>query len=173
MAGSWNPADLPNLTGKNHTVTSLADNGYNCIAWAAGDATAWWWPANVDSFWPPAAPNEVTIEAFLGAYGTLGYVECRHRRYEVGFEKVAIYARYEQGLWIPTHAARQLPDGTWTSKLGPLEDIAHRSVNDVNGPGPRSYGQPVRFMKRPSSAHKSRWALIAGILRDFFAPIFR
>src|SRR4029077_20555727 len=147
-------------------------------SWAAGDTTHWWWPSNVDSFWPPAVPNEETIEAFLSAYGTLGYTECSHGRYEAGFEKVAIYARNEQGLWIPTHAARQLPDRTWTSKLGPLEDIGHDTVNDVNGPPPRGYGQPVRFMKRPSTAHKSRWSLISPssirrILGNLLTSLFR
>ena len=56
--------------------------------------------------------------------------------------KIAIYA-HDDGQ--PTHAARQLPDGRWTSKMGHLEDIEHRVVDDVNGP---QYGSPVRFMRR-------------------------
>ncbi|MCG8587287.1 MAG: hypothetical protein MI757_21490 [Pirellulales bacterium] len=47
-----------------------------------------------------------------------------------------------------THAARQLPDGRWTSKLGKAEDIEHDSANDVAG---GLYGEVVEFMKRPVS----------------------
>ena len=45
-------------------------------------------------------------------------------------EKVALYAD-DQGNW--THAALQLPDGWWTSKLGPDEDILHRTPQALLG----------------------------------------
>jgi hypothetical protein len=178
MSSCWNPADFPNLTSQNHQITSSRDTGYNCIAWAAGDVTNWWWPNNIDSYWPAGALNEVTVEAFISAYATLGYSECRHPRYEYGFEKIAIYARHDQGLWVPTHAARQLPDGRWTSKMGNCEDIAHRSINAVNGRGLKGYGAPLRYMKRPSTLHTSGRAFISPsnigrILRNFFNSLFR
>lgn len=180
MAASWDPINFPHLTGNNHQITSQPDNGYNCIAWAAGDTGRWWWPLDIDSYWPCNALNDESVEAFLSAYAILGYQECHHGRYENGFEKIAIYARYERELWLPTHAARQLPNGRWTSKLGACEDIAHLTTNDVNGPGPGGYGKPVRFMKRPSAAHRkrSRWSLhfppsIGRILSDFFPSLDR
>jgi len=43
-----------------------------------------------------------------------------------------------------THAARQLDDGTWTSKLGSLEDITHE-LQALEG---ADYGHVVLFMKR-------------------------
>lgn len=46
---------------------------------------------------------------------------------------------------IPTHAARQLPNGRWTSKLGFLEDIEH-DLHDVAG---EAYGTVVVLLKRP------------------------
>lgn len=53
----------------------------------------------------------------------------------------------EHGDW--THAARQLPDGSWTSKLGPDEDILHRTPQALVGD---LYGQVQAIMKRTLSA---------------------
>jgi hypothetical protein len=71
----------------------------------------------------------------------LGYVPCDDDRLESGFEKVALYGSSS----YYTHAARQLPDGRWTSKLGRSEDIEHETPNDVAG---GVYGEVVRMMKR-------------------------
>jgi len=49
-----------------------------------------------------------------------------------------------------THAALQLRDGTWTSKLGKLALIRHRTPQDLDGP---SYGVPIAVYvraKKPS-----------------------
>ena len=56
-------------------------------------------------------------------------------------EKVALYARAGE----PTHAARQLSSGRWTSKLGPEEDLEH-SLEGLAGP---AYGVVVQILKRP------------------------
>jgi hypothetical protein len=53
-----------------------------------------------------------------------------------------LYA-YEQGEW--KHAAKQLPDGRWSSKLGEAEGIAHVAADDVAGD---INGWPARYMKR-------------------------
>lgn len=45
-----------------------------------------------------------------------------------------------------THAARQLPNGLWTSKLGQLEDITHATPQVIAG---SDYGEVMQFMKRP------------------------
>jgi hypothetical protein len=47
-----------------------------------------------------------------------------------------------------THAARQLPTGKWTSKLGKGEDIEHDTPEDVAG---GVYGDVMQIMKRPVS----------------------
>ncbi len=146
MPGSWPPNDLPNLTDNNHVVTSPYSRRYNCIGWAAGVDIQWWWPVG-RYYWPPNVPREETVEAFVRAYATIGYIECDDGSLEADFEKVAIYAVQEAGGGLtPTHAARQLLDGRWTSKLGPCEDIEHASPEDVNGP---SYGDVVAYLKRP------------------------
>jgi hypothetical protein len=128
----------------------VSDGAYNCIAWAAGDAGAWWWPLPEPSeaYWPPSIPRVETLEAFYGAFATLGYVERTREDLEAGFEKVALFAD-EQG--IPTHASRQLPSGLWTSKLGAAEDIEH-NLRDLEGD---IYGTVVAVLKRPLLASPS------------------
>jgi hypothetical protein len=47
---------------------------------------------------------------------------------------------------VPKHAARQLPDGRWTSTLGPGEDLEH-ALHDLKG---MVYGSVVLVLKRPA-----------------------
>ncbi len=49
------------------------------------------------------------------------------------------------------HAARQLKNGTWTSKLGVEDDISHPSPDALAG---GSYGDVKLIMKRPYPAGK-------------------
>ena len=65
-----------------------------------------------------------------------------------GIEKIAIYA---DAFGDFTHAARQLRDGRWTSKLGDLDDIEHESLEEVAGAPDCDYGVVVRYMMRPIS----------------------
>ena len=96
-------------------------------------------------YWPPGAPRDETLEAFMLAYETLGYVACHDAAVEPGFEKIAIYCRTDQGALAPQHAAIQTRDGCWSSKLGTSIDIDHWSLDVLNGP---TYGRAVCFMKR-------------------------
>jgi hypothetical protein len=89
------------------------------------------------------------VEAFVRAYATLDYVRCVDGLLEADFEKVAIYATNDAGQPVPTHAARQLSDGRWTSKLGNHEDIEHTNPAAVNCP---TYGDIVVYLKRPRPA---------------------
>ena len=86
-------------------------------------------------------PRQETLEAFQQLFEGLGYAVCDHAEVELGYEKVALFAD-AQG--VPLHAARQLPGGRWTSKLGTLEDIEH-ALQDLVG---TEYGSVVRVMKR-------------------------
>ncbi len=97
-------------------------------------------------YWPVGVPRTVTRGAFIKAYKTLGYEPCLDGSLEPGLEKVAIFGVGQPGLEVPTHAALQLRDGKWTSKLGPFEDVNHRTVHDVNGP---LYGKPIFYLARP------------------------
>ena len=132
---------FPRLASGNFSVTSPPTTSYNCIAWAAGDASRWWWPV-APYYWPPEAPYETTMDAFLAAYGTIGFVQCTGGDLEAGFVKVALFV---DSKGKPTHAARQLSTGRWTSKLGTAHDIEHHTVDGVEG---AAYGTVVAFMKK-------------------------
>jgi hypothetical protein len=130
------------LTPQNHSLASPATAEYNCIAFAAGDQLHWWWPDVTGlSHWPPTAAREETIAAFQQAFAALGYELCADANLESGFEKIALYALGG----MPTHAARQLPDGRWVSKLGELEDIEHASLDVLVG---ALYGEVAAVLRR-------------------------
>ncbi len=127
----------------NWTAESAPDKRYNCIGWAAGDSSQWWQPSGMGGdYWPPGAPLEVTVEAYRAAFEAEGYMPCPTGDFETGYEKVAIFA--VAGI-DPSHAARQRPDGQWTSKLGEGVDISHKSPEDVGG---GLYGEIVLFLRR-------------------------
>jgi hypothetical protein len=137
MAGNWPPQDFPNLTGSDYEPDmSRATNRYNCIAWAAGNTTQKWWPDRFGiGYWPPNLVREETVAAFVRAYGTLGYVPCADSALEAGIEKIALFVeRGGDGEPAPTHAAIQLENGHWSSKLGDFEDITHFTLECLQGP---------------------------------------
>ena len=82
------------------------------------------------------------MEAFRLAFVVHGYAVCDQIDVEPGYEKIAIFADPDG---CPTHAARQLSSGVWTSKLGRLEDIEH-ALHDLEG---AEYGSVFLIMKRP------------------------
>jgi hypothetical protein len=140
-ADTWVQARFPNLRGGGYNVTSEDTCGYNCIAWAADDTDNWWWPS-IDSYWPNDALDD-TIDVFeLAFMDELGYEPCRSGELEPGYEKVAIYAIGGR----TKHMARQLENGTWTSKLGEGWDIEHFTLEGVET---NDYGKVVKFMRRP------------------------
>ena len=139
----YKEARFPNLNWSEYEVTSDESLVYNCIAWAAGDSTQRWGP-NTDDYWPQTAPREATLESFRAVFEGLGYQECPTRELEVGFEKVAIFVD-DDGQ--PTHVARQLENGNWTSKLGTWEDIEHQKLDSLVGTA-SMYGTVELIMRR-------------------------
>jgi hypothetical protein len=137
---------FPGLARGGYRITSLRDTDYNCIAWAVGDTHAWWWPGGDAGreYWPPGVPRERTRGAFEAAFASLGYTVCEGDDPEAGYEKIALFADVNGR---PTHAARQLPSGRWTSKLGKLEDVEH-GLRDLEG---AIYGAVILIMKRLAS----------------------
>lgn len=149
-------ASFPRLTSTNYRVTSPDDWLYNCIAYAAGDQSRFWWPALTffpgsalaGSYWPDGIPIKRDVETFVLLFEGLGYVRCNDGDFVSGYEKVAIYATH---AGLVKHAARQLPNGAWASKLGSGRDIEHDEVDGVSGGvGVAEYGEPSAFLQRPS-----------------------
>lgn len=135
-------AAFPGLVGSPYSVTSPLAREYNCIAWAAGRDDVWMWPDPGEfSFWPDGVPREVTVDAFIQAFELLGYASSPLSGPQNGAEKIALFAQRGK----PTHAARQLPDGSWTSKCGKNVDISH-SLRDLEGD---LYGTVCCILARP------------------------
>ena len=125
-----------------YATTSEPTIRYNCIAWAAGDTTRWWWPDPwSEGYWPAGVERVETLDAFVEMYRTLGYEPCETAAHEDGFERIAIYADRDG---LPQHAARQLANGRWTSKLGEREDIEH-ALDGLEGV---LYGKVARLLRR-------------------------
>jgi hypothetical protein len=116
--------------GANFEVLAPRTKVYNCIAWSIGVTNRWVWPGP-------------TLSAFDQLYGMYGYKRLPTKDYHVepGVQKIVLYARvFKNGRIKCTHGARQLSDGTWTSKLGKLPLIRHKTPEALNGP---SYGRPI------------------------------
>jgi hypothetical protein len=145
---AWVPFSFENIEPLDFDCTSDRTDDYNCIAWAFGKTDVPWWPTTISPYyWPPELPKEPqevaeTIENFVAAFTGEGYRVCKSGKMESGYEKIAIYADDKH---IPTHAARMLPDGIWSSKLGDFEDIEHKTLHGIEG---QEYGHVVRFMRR-------------------------
>ena len=139
---------FPKLKGEGYKLTSPDTSVYNCVAWAVElEQEEWWWPdAMGQDFWPPEAPREENIGAFLVAFSLFRYEVCENPGYEEGFDKIAIYVDPSNDK--PTHVARIKRD-CCTSKIGNLEDIDHSTLEGLAGSYP-AYGRVHCFMKRVS-----------------------
>ena len=134
---------FPGLATTGYHITSSADPAYNCAAWAAGETDRWWEPSTGGGYyWPPAVPPGHSMASFVAAFTALGYEPCSDGRTEPGTEKLALYAD-EHGL--PTHVSRELPSGTWRSKLGASEDLEHDMLEALEGV---LYGRVVQHLRR-------------------------
>ena len=140
---------FPALTKGNYRITSPKDANYNCIAWAVGDTGRWWWPGPdiTDQYWPKEVEREATPAAFEAVFASLGFVRCDQEEPESGFEKIALFVNAHGK---PTHVARQMPNGRWSSKLGSMQDIEH-ALHDLEG---TVYGSVVQMLKRPTTAER-------------------
>ncbi|MBP5503473.1 MAG: hypothetical protein J6Y24_11860 [Bacteroidales bacterium] len=143
----------------NFKITSPWTYDYNCIAWALGIDGKRLWPyvededGNIippdeyedgddDIYWPNNVARDKKLETFVHCFQSFGYTRCHDSSLESGFTKIAIYTLDKE----VTHAARQLDNGLWTSKLGPLNDIQHSTPESIEG---NFYGKVAVYMKRP------------------------
>ncbi len=131
---------FPALADGGYVVSSPEATSYNCVAWAVGESHRWWQPG---IYWP--IPSGDDLATLVALFTSMGYAPCDGDGLEPGHEKVALYAD-DLGDW--THAARQLPDGWWTSKLGQGVDIRHRTSQALIG---EVYGAVRAIMKRATS----------------------
>ena len=131
-------------------VTSKATPDYNCIAWACNYSERWIQPPylgrpNLDCvvWWPPEVPEGLEIDSLIKVFEFHGYSQCDSGEHENGYRKVALYYDEKTKEW--THAARELLNGCWTSKLGEYIDIQHGSPKTIEND---DYGKVYCFMKK-------------------------
>lgn len=131
----------PNLATEHFRATSPYDNGYNCLAWAGNDTTRQWHPCALGDLYWPCGERLDNLEEWIAGYAELGYDPCDSPDLEPQMEKLAIYAQGD----YPTHIARQLASGKWTSKMGKSEDIEHTLKGLEGG----KYGVVSVLLRRP------------------------
>jgi hypothetical protein len=133
---------FPDLSRADFRIIAPASVEYNSFAAAAGDRKRWWEPDQFGMYyWPSKVMRAHSQRAFIEAYTAIGYEECVHSAREIGLEKIAFYGEPGSG---PRHAAYQLSNGLWVSKLGRMEEIAH-PLKTIEGD---AFGQAILFMQR-------------------------
>jgi len=118
----------------SYAVIGHATKDYNCIAWSLGVTTKWVWPGTA-------------TDDFDKLDGQYGFRRMTKLDFSVqkGVEKIVLYGKKVDGKMTMTHQARQMKDGTWTSKLGEMGLIRHASPDSLDGP---DYGYPVAVYYR-------------------------
>ena len=80
-----------------------------------------------------------------GVFQTLGYEMCATGDLEPNYKKIALYADHQGRV---KHAERQLPNGQWTSKLGPNVDVLHSPDQLEGAQSPNlGYGSVAQYMR--------------------------
>lgn len=141
---------------EDYDLLSPATHAFNCFAWAFGNADSWCCPE--DSSFP-------TFEGFITKRlkGTLLYerpsedeflpMQEDRFKYEKGYVKVAVFVKDDDDV---SHMSRQLPDGSWISKLGGLGVIRH-PLGELEGD---CYGKVRAVYKIP----ENEWAKAADLV---------
>lgn len=144
--------------------TSPPDVDYNCVGHALDDRRNLW-PTGYANWWPRPA-TEDTIEEFTETLALYQYYPCDSDIQEPNFEKIALYSINN----IPTHVARQLTNGKWTSKLSERLDIEHDTLNTMYDFPPElnchvAYGGATHFFKRSKNWRKNLLRRMLSALR--------
>ena len=135
----WIDETFPGMAYVDWEITSAPNDDYNCIAYAVGEKTRWW--SHAGNYRWPNARRSPSIDSLIEMLVGQDFELCDWREENTGFDKVALYAK--DGNW--KHAAVQLPDGAWSSKLGAYEDIQHATPESLAG---EFYGNVHCFMRR-------------------------
>ena len=144
---------FPKLSHDNgFKVSSKATPVYNCIAWAYKLDNRWMWPNTGEysfldgvHYWPSDEILDCDVSNFIEAFKLKGYECCDNSCFEPEYrnkQKIALYVK--PGTTECTHAARELSNGCWTSKLGNDCDIQHGTPDTIENDG---YGKVHCFMK--------------------------
>lgn len=95
-------------------------------------------------YWPPGCMRLPTLPVFQIAFEKIGFSLCANGELDPNARKIAVFHAHN----VPTHAAKLLKNGKWSSKLGKWFDISH-TVSCLNGYQNEAYGEIAFFMSRP------------------------
>lgn len=142
--------DFPNINQNNSNVIGHKTRNYNCIAFAFGDQTRWWWPDG-SHFWPKDCLDPDESESFEKLFRKVGAKITPIDRvdkiaHDPKYVTLAIYADEDGAI---NHLAVLNEDNTWTSKLGANYLIEHEYDALTQG----SYGDIVAIAKIPVDKH--------------------
>ncbi|MBK5247291.1 MAG: hypothetical protein JJE49_08515 [Peptostreptococcaceae bacterium] len=135
---------------KDFKVTSKDTPVYNCIAWAYNLDNRWMWPNTGEylfldgvHYWPSDEILDCDVSNFIEAFMLKGYECCENSDFEPNYRKIALYVKPETTEC--THAARELSNGCWSSKLGKSNDIQHGTADTIEND---AYGKVYCYMKK-------------------------
>jgi hypothetical protein len=142
--------DFPNLNYDNCRKTSEATREYNCIAWALEIRNSWLYPDDGNAYLlKKEGSSEIfNLTTIIKSFQNIGYkVEHGNKAklFLPHIQKIAIYTLFNNA---PSHVARQLCNGKWTSKLGENIDIEHDTLEVLEGP---AYGLVRVIMSKVAS----------------------
>ena len=123
-----------------YKISSPKSFNNNCLAWALGDKQRWWEKGR-GCYWPDNELDDDTVAGWIRIFELSGYETSEGFDLEDGFERVAIFADRNG----PTHVARQMDNGEWTSKLRKGNDTEHRTAHALEGD---IYGTIIQVIRR-------------------------
>jgi hypothetical protein len=133
---------FPNANNGNWQATSPATPLYNCLSWALQvDSRSIWPDEDFDHGWSPQLPRTEALANIVRFLELCGFSTAQDGTLVQGIEKIALYVKNGE----VKHFARQLPNGYWTSKLGPQADVQHSDVSVFEG---TAYGRATTFVQR-------------------------
>jgi hypothetical protein len=113
------------------------------------------------AYWPRQVSEEEVESGDLAEYEPvfrdLGFERCADGSLVTGLEKLAIYASEDEFA----HVAYQRPDGSWSSKLGRLNDVRHddpRPFLDRPSPSTLPSGSSLRAAASHTSSRSRKVA---------------
>ena len=135
---------------KDFEITSQESQNYNCIAWAYMLTNRWMWPNTGEhvfldgvDYWPSDEILDCDVSHFIKAFELQGYSVCETCKFDPKYRQIALYVKANSTEC--THAARELGNGFWTSKLGPYVDIQHGTPYTIEN---KDYGEVYCFMRK-------------------------
>ena len=133
---------FPGLKSGAYSITSPEEVRYNCVAWANGDTSLWWdHHPGPGIYWPQRLRRSANVEVYIRIFTDQGYEITTSAGQEEGYEKVAIFSSAEGKF---SHVAKMLSSGSWSSKLGALEDIEHSTLEVLQA----KYGSVFCHLRR-------------------------